>query len=505
MTRSGDPESWLLPHARPGSARAGVRDRVVIVSGSVGAGHDGAARELERRLRDLGFRVECHDFLDLLPGPVGRLFKGTYKGMLDEAPWSWQALYGVLDRSRTLTGLVRGLAGITRHRMRALITKETCLAVATYPLAGQVLGQLRRRGEVAVPVATYFTDFSVHRLWVSRYVDAHLAPHPVSADEARALGAPAVVVAGPLVRPGFAPSTRAERRAARARFGLPLDRRLALVVSGSWGVGDVARTAAEIAATGLAEPVVACGRNERLRQELTERGTGHVLGWVDDMPALMRAVDVMVQNGCGLTVLEAFASGLPVATYRCIPGHGRTNAAAWARAGLATWIREPENLAGALAELLDGPLGRRQVTAAAELFARDPVPLATRLAQPVLPALLDRVTPLPARVGMAGASLALLLSGSTAGARLAIANGPKAARPRRAGVIFPVPHAPAGVPVPAGAAPAARDSGVPAWHLAQPDVDLVDPGLVRVQRERMGDVGCGVTPIRLAGGVGDMT
>ncbi|MCX9190611.1 UDP-N-acetylglucosamine--N-acetylglucosamine transferase [Carbonactinospora thermoautotrophica] len=491
MSRSDDPESWRAPH--PGSARAGVRDHVVVISGSVGAGHDGAARELERRLRALGFQVECHDFLDLLPSQVGRLFKGAYKGMLAEAPWSWQALYGLLDRSRTLTGLVRGLAGIARPRVRALIRKETCLAVATYPLAGQVLGQLRQRGEVAVPVAMYFTDFSVHRLWVSRYVDVHLAPHAVSAEEARALGAPAVVVAGPLVRPGFAPPTRAGRQAARARFGLPFDRRLALVASGSWGVGDVARTVAEIASTGLADPVVVCGRNEQLRRELAGQGIGHVFGWVDDMPALMRAVDVMVQNGCGLTVLEAFASGLPVATYRCIPGHGRTNAAAWDRAGLATWIRQPEELPGALAELLDGPLRHRQVTAAGDLFSRDPVALATRLAQPVLPALLARATPLPARVGMAGARLALLLSGAGAGV---VAYGSGEVRPRADGVVFPVPHPRAGVPD--GGAPTAQDSGVSAWRLK--DIDLVDPRPVPPRTRQDGDA-----EARLAEGVSGTT
>lgn len=101
------------------------------------------------------------------------------------------------------------------------------------------------------------------------------------------------------------------------------------------------QVAAEIQESGSAVPVVVCGRNEALAERLRKAGVEHVYGWVDDMPDLMSAADVLVQNAGGLTSLEAFASGLPVASYRCIPGHGQTNAAALQEAGLATWIQDP--------------------------------------------------------------------------------------------------------------------------------------------------------------------
>ena len=40
---------------------------VLILSGSVGAGHDGAAHELARRLRDRGVDVDVRDYLEALP------------------------------------------------------------------------------------------------------------------------------------------------------------------------------------------------------------------------------------------------------------------------------------------------------------------------------------------------------------------------------------------------------------------------------------------------------
>jgi UDP-N-acetylglucosamine:LPS N-acetylglucosamine transferase len=62
----------------------------------------------------------------------------------------------------------------------------------------------------------------------------------------------------------------------------------------------------------------------------------------------MRACDIAVQNAGGLTSLEAMASELPVITYRCLPGHGRANAAVLDKAGQVRWVRKPEDLASAL-------------------------------------------------------------------------------------------------------------------------------------------------------------
>jgi UDP-N-acetylglucosamine:LPS N-acetylglucosamine transferase len=368
------------------SGAAGQRvpaQRVAIVSASVGAGHDGAAAELARRLGDAGFRVDCHDFLDLLGERAGRALRGSYAAELKIAPNSWGWLIGQLERRDWLASAIRALfaRGAASRSMAALDgragTPEPAVVVSTYPLASQALGRLRATGRLAAPVVTFLTDMSVHPLWVADGVDLHLALHEVAAADARRLSGGFVEVCRPAVRPAFRPATDPDEPArTRARNRLPPTGPVALVVAGSWGVGEVAAAAADIAATGLATPVTICGRNERLRDKLIRSGTGVALGWVDDMPALIRASDVVVQNAGGLTSLEAMATGVPVITYRCLPGHGATNARALAEAGLATWVRRPHELAGVLADILDGELGKRQLATSGELFDA-PCPVAS--------------------------------------------------------------------------------------------------------------------------------
>ncbi|MFC0549237.1 MGDG synthase family glycosyltransferase [Kutzneria chonburiensis] len=320
-------------------------NRVVIVSAGVGAGHDGAARELARRLTERGHTVDIHDYLDMLPGSLGRRLGAAYLRQLLSVPRSWDVLLGLLQRSRLFARLICLLFAVTSRPLRRVVAGAD-LVVSTHPLPSQTLSGMRRKGRVTVPVVTYLTDLSVHRLWVARHVDLHIALHEVAAEQARRLGAKRVIVTGPAVGPAFRPAADdAERQAAREKFGLPSEGRLALVAAGSWGVGDIADTAREIAETGMATPVVLCGQNETLRRDLAH---GIALGWIDDMPTLMRACDIVVQNAGGLSSLEALATGLPVITYRCLAGHGRTNAAALDEAGLVPWIRDERDLAEAL-------------------------------------------------------------------------------------------------------------------------------------------------------------
>jgi UDP-N-acetylglucosamine:LPS N-acetylglucosamine transferase len=322
--------------------------RIAIVSASVGAGHDGAARELGRRLAGRGCAVGHHDFLDMLPARFGPALRRAYELQLKAAPQTWGLVCGGLERHGA-TAAAAAMSRLAARRLaRALGGQPLDAVVATYPLAAQALARLRRTGRLGAPVVTYLTDLSVHPLWVADGVDAHIALHAVAALQALHLGAAGLRIAAPAVAPQFRPPSSAlERRAARLPFGLP-DAPLALIAAGSWGVGEVARTAADVRATGVAVPVVVCGRNDALQAEIAAAGAGIALGWVDDMAALMRACDVVVQNAGGLSSLEARATGLPVLSYRCLPGHGTTNAEALAAAGWAPWIRRPADLPAAL-------------------------------------------------------------------------------------------------------------------------------------------------------------
>jgi processive 1,2-diacylglycerol beta-glucosyltransferase len=127
------------------------------------------------------------------------------------------------------------------------------------------------------------------------------------------------------------------------------------MTGGSLGIVLLDRAAEEIAATGVAVPVVLCGRNKRLYKRLRNKSSVIARDWISDVPMLLTAVDGVVQNAGGFASLEALAAGKPTVTYRTISGHGETNAAALDQAGIVPWIRDPADLGLQLRRALATP------------------------------------------------------------------------------------------------------------------------------------------------------
>jgi processive 1,2-diacylglycerol beta-glucosyltransferase len=358
-----------VDETRPAIDVVGQRRLIDIVSGSFGAGHDAAAREIARHLESQGFTTRIWDIVDLLPGPLGRGLRAAYLRQMHAAPSSWGWVLRRLQRRPFLVRLICGMVQSSGAALQEIADDQPTLIIATHPFASQALGHLRATDRLHIPVVTYLTDMSVHRLWVNDSVDLHLALHEIPALQAHAQGAQHVRVVRPAVPDVFArtPHDEHAQTAARHLIGLPLYPRLVLIAGGSQGVGDLEQAAKEISETQIGFPVVLCGHNDRLRRRIESHRSAIALGWVEDMQTLYAAVDVVVQNAGGITSLEALTAGLPVVSYRCLPGHGETNAEALARAGLVPWVRQPAELAAALtASVRNGNFD--QQAAVAQLF-----------------------------------------------------------------------------------------------------------------------------------------
>jgi len=320
-----------------------VNAEIVVVSGSYGAGHDAAAHALAEELRSGGHVVRQLDVARELPWRLGLALRWLYLGQLRLFPGSWGTTVRCLERDGWAVHAVRRLLGLLGRRLVRQVA-DAGLVLSTHPFASQALGEARARGALDANVVTYLTDASVHRLWVHPFVDLHLAIHEVTALQARAHGVtaavvrPVVAMAG-AVHSGWEPPW-------------PRDCPVALIVGGSCGIGDLHATAADVLATGLMTPVVACGRNDHLRAQLANVPGLIALGWRDDMTYLVAAATCVLQNAGGMTSLESLAAGTPTLTYRPIPGHGTTNALALDEAGLVPWVPDPENLELVLSRVL---------------------------------------------------------------------------------------------------------------------------------------------------------
>lgn len=315
---------------------------VVIVSGSVGRGHDAAALELDRQLTDVGCHVRRVDYLQFLPPHIAFVLRNGYVAAANRAPWFLRWLYFAVNDTPWVRRIADHLCLLGKADT-AEATQQADIVVSTYPLATYTLGELKRRHKFPTPVIGYITDPAPHHYWLHPSIDHHLAALECTATFAHERFGIGVEVTGPLVSPLFSNETDTrDRIATRRRLGVGSSELMVLITAGSLGLGDIA-DAINAAVQICARPVVLGGSNVRLVVRAKQLGAV-ALGWRSDVPDLMAAADVLVQNAGGVTATEAMVSGLRTISYRPIAGHGETNAEVLSNAGLVPYPRRQEDL-----------------------------------------------------------------------------------------------------------------------------------------------------------------
>ena len=359
----------------------------MLVSASMGAGHDGAAREISRRLDDLGYATALRDFLESGPLRIGTALRRSYEIQLRYFPATYEATYRMWFKApRLREPLARFVTMLTGSTLLEWIAEtDPLLVVSTYPLATLALGELRRTGRLSIPVVNYITDFGVHPLWVHPGVDLNLAVHERAASSAASRSGRRSDTCAPAVSDHFSPEQLPPRDQARARLGIHGPEPAVLVAAGSWGVGPVEETVKTLAVGGRFVPVVACGTDRRLRTRVERlarklRIRAVVIGWTDDMPGVLAACDAVVENAGGLTAFEAMRAGVPVVSYKPIPGHGRENAAAMSEAGVVRVARDAAELVVVVEALTSlGPARAAQIASGQSIFGADAAQLVAEM------------------------------------------------------------------------------------------------------------------------------
>ncbi len=333
--------------------------KVLILSASIGEGHDLPARVLAEGIQReaAGAEIEIVDSLALVNPLVRRLvldssrfhsrwgnriFDLSYRLITDVPPTRW---FGAK--------LTQWLAA--RPIRRAVLERDPDVVISTYPGATEVLGALRRAQKIDAPVVSAITDLAALRYWAHPGVDLHLITHPESEGEVREI-APASEIA--CVR-GLTDESFYEPRdpvQARRELGLPAGGPVVLVSGGGWAVGDLEGAAEEALAMEDSAVVCLCGRNEDLRTALADHFGSEprvvVEGFTERMPDWIAAADLLVHSTAGLTVLEAIMSGCGVVSYGWGMGHVRVNNEAFVRFGLAEVARSRAELGAAMRRAL---------------------------------------------------------------------------------------------------------------------------------------------------------
>jgi len=305
--------------ARPRSA--------LLLSGSIGMGHDALAAACAVTLEQRGFSTQTLDAMRLLGKQGNSAGEAVFRAMLS-VPGLFDAFHFAALRPGGALARFADAAASRQvvPRLRAHLDRHPAdLAISVFSTGAAAVSRAAERYP-AMSHVVFSTDVTPHRLWVQRNVDLYLVTSPVAEAAVRRFEPSARVQVVPApVRPAFylAPS----QAAARERLSVPHEERCVLLMSGAWGLGPVAAAAEALGNAGVHVLAVA-GRNTRLERRLAavaaRQPRVRAIGFTDRVPELMAAADLVITSS-GDTCTEARVVGRPLLLLDVVQGHGRDN------------------------------------------------------------------------------------------------------------------------------------------------------------------------------------
>src|SRR5579862_6736840 len=312
--------------------------RALFLISDTGGGHRSAANAITAALDEIKspypFEHRIEDVAAHCAFPLTQLGLG-YSMALRYAPPVYGALYYATNGRRRYKALIRFCEPLYRERLRDLfISYQPDVIISVHPLLNHAALRARADAHMQhVPVVTVITDLGkVHESWLVAEADAVVVPAREVYQRALSRGVPPsrLRLLGHPIHPKFDDVT-GTREELRAQLGLPSGAFIVMLMAGGEGGGKLLSTTLALARARLPiHMVVVCGRNEHLKQKLSEMAPAlptpmHVLGFTNQIPEYFRAVDLLVTKAGPGSLAEANAAQLPVVVYDYVPGQERGN------------------------------------------------------------------------------------------------------------------------------------------------------------------------------------
>lgn len=338
------------------------KDKILILSGTYGEGHQQAAIAIHEaaKLRYPDMEVEVLDFMEMAHPFIHPVSRYLFMYGIKKFPLLHGYLYQKTRHNNSSFMLHTFTFFSIRRLLNLLKDIQPSIVVSTFPFAAAAMSILRTYSLTDISTVTIITDHTNHSYWIHPFTDQYIVG---SEQVYKALTQSGVLdsqiaMTGIPIKPEF--SVTYSRQFLKSKHGLDPDLKTVLVMGGGWGImGDgVASLEVLEKLPFQIQLIYVCGRNQKLKKQLAARlqSSKHrvlITGYINYVHELMAISDLMITKPGGLTTSEAIAMQLPMLLYRPLPGQEQDNAEFLLQSGVAIQAETNTDLTHKLSYLLE--------------------------------------------------------------------------------------------------------------------------------------------------------
>ncbi len=312
------------------------KKRILLLYSDAGFGHRSAALAIRSALEEK-YSSECVvDFVNPLQDERAPFFlrdsQADYDTIIKSVPELYRIGYEVSDFAVPALFVESALTLMLYDVMEHLVERtKPDVIVSTYPIYQAPCDAVFTMQQINTPMATVVTDLvDVHRVWYNIGIERLLVPTTNVQKHAIKTGIAdnKVRVTGIPVSTSIANETRTKAQI-RKELGLEINL-FTILVTGSKRVEGLPEILEGLNHSGHPiQLVLVAGGDETLYQKMRSVDWHlpvRIYNYVDFIPALLHAADVMVCKAGGLIISESMAAGLPMILIDVIPGQESGNA-----------------------------------------------------------------------------------------------------------------------------------------------------------------------------------
>lgn len=345
----------------------------LILSCNTGQGHNSCAAAIKEYYDHLGQPCAVEDALAFISEGISAFISWGHSTVYRHLPWLFRLGYRWTEQNpavlRAHSPVYKLLTKGTGKLYSYLCDHSIDAVICAHPFAALMMTELFKQHPGCVASANLATDYVCHPGVHDTALDLYFIPDAALAPsfESPGIRPEQIIPSGLPVRQMF--YTARPMPDAKHLMGVPEERKHLVMMCGSMGCGPMKRLSRQITRQMGPEVTlsIVCGTNHRLHRHLTRRYRAdrrvQVLGYVEDMSALMDSAEVCLTKPGGISTTEAAVKALPMVLINAVSGCERYNLSYFTALGGAKTGAGVKALARTALELLNSPEEQRKMRA----------------------------------------------------------------------------------------------------------------------------------------------